>query len=514
MDSKATQSMRQTARLWPRRNTLSFRLNMAINSTAVLVLVGFWTVDYHREKHLHLDEQVERLQEEARTLSLARQTFGAKDAHSFADYIDDYCAQMAAPVSPGHHILVVDGKGVVVARAHSRAETHLEANMAPTRPGAPLIFSHAGQDYLAIAVRLGPDSRLVVAQSLAPVWSVIRRLTISRAASVTVLVATVVAVMNLLLARWVRRPIQQLVEGVEAVRQGRFDHRVPALVTAELRFLADGFNRMSESLQETRHREQQVMDKARRIHLGLLPTDAVRIPGLAVHARYLPAASIGGDYYDILPYPDARWLLAIADVSGHGLSAALVSAMLKAQLRQFARRAVDLTAIVQALNSEIESLVGTEHFVTCLLALYQPATATLEYVNCGHEAGIILRQAEPARILLKSDGFPLGVVRDAAWNTSLMTIRPGDRLCLLTDGLPETFDLRGNLFGRDRLMDLLSKTADRPLAAQTQAILGEVGAFRGNSTFSDDVTLVIIEREESRHSTPAMREAPDFAEVI
>ncbi|GMU22693.1 MAG: hypothetical protein AMXMBFR13_27780 [Phycisphaerae bacterium] len=507
--------MRQTARLWPRRDTLSFRLNVAINSTAVLVLVAFWTVDYRREKHLHLDEQVERLSEEASTLSLAHQRLGAKDAKTFADYLDAYCEQMADAVSPGHHILVFDSNGRIVARAHSRAETHLEANMASADPGgSPLIFSHTGQDYLAVAVPSGPDSRLVVAQSLAPVWRVIRRQAISRAISVTVLVATVVAITNLLLARWIRQPIQRLVEGVEAIRHARFDHRVPPLVTAEMRFLADGFNRMSGSLQETRHREQQEMDKARRIHLGLLPSDAVRIPGLSVHARYLPAASIGGDYYDILPYADGRWLLAVADVSGHGLSAALVTAMLKAQLRQFARQATELTAIVQALNSELESLVGTEHFVTCLLALYQPAPATLEYVNCGHEAGIILRPAEAGRILLKSDGFPLGVVRDAAWDVRRIALQPGNRLCILTDGLPEALDLDGNLFGRDRLMDLLSETADRPLAAQTAAILREVGAFRGTSTFLDDVTLVIIEREETLPSTPAGKEAPGFAEVI
>ncbi|MHC4800349.1 MAG: PP2C family protein-serine/threonine phosphatase, partial [Planctomycetota bacterium] len=478
MSSKPNPS--SSKRFW--LNSLSFRLALAINLTAIVVLLVFWGLDYKREYRVHMDEQVERLKEEAKILRIAQQEF--TDAEAFQHYVDAYCRQMGRHVSPGHHILVTDQNGEVIARAHIRSDADLEAKMSVIRGEDTRTFVHDDQEYMAVGLAATEDSTILMAQSLAPVKRVIRRQAISRALSAAVLVALIIAVTNYLLLRWVRRPIQSLVDGVEIIRQGRFDHRIDEFGTTEFSFLADGFNRMSGSLATAEQRRLLEMEKARRIHLGLLPPKVIRSPGFTVTGQYIPTDRVGGDYYDVLEYPDGRWLFVIADVSGHGVPAALVMAMLKSLIRQAVRQRKHLNAIAELTNQELELLVGMKHFVTCMLVLYDPLSGELEYLNCGHEPAVVVNEAAQLVVTLDSTGMPLGVVRDANWEIEHLHLEPGDRLYLLTDGLAEVSDRDDNILGRKKLIQIIQNTAKLLPSCQMEAILQQVADLHENDTFA------------------------------
>lgn len=478
----------------PWRKSLSFRLGLAINLVAFLVLLIFWFADYRLERSVHLNEHAARLSEEAKVVRLAEQAFA--EPAGFHRFIENYCRQMEPSISPGHHIVVTDGDGQIIESMMAGGQDDLARVLVTLQRDRVRLFQHDAQEFMMAGEPRVGGGAVVVAQSLAPVRRLIRRQFLSRAASMTVLVTLILAATNVLLVRWVRRPISKLVAGVGAIGQGRFDVRIEPLRTAEMTRVAEGINRMTESLEQAEHVRQRDMAKARRIHRALLPPVDIEIPGLTMNARYISADSVGGDYYDALPFPDGRWLLVIADVSGHGLSAALVTAMLKAEFRQFARRGLQkLEAIARVVNTELESLLGTEHFVTCFLALFDPTVFCLEYVNCGHEPGILLGGDGILKAQLESSALPLGVSANSTWESATVQLDPEDRLYLFTDGLAETPSPDGVLFGRDRLMESIQATACQHPAVQIEAVLGQIDAFRGCPASPDDVTLVIFRRE-------------------
>jgi sigma-B regulation protein RsbU (phosphoserine phosphatase) len=475
-------------------NSFSLRLAIVVNVTAVLVLAAFWQTDYSRERNVHFAEQADHLREEARVLRVAQAQLDGISA--FQAYTDAYCRQMERHTSPGHHIIVTDASGEVIVRAHVRPDPRLESKMLGALETGVARFDYGGQAHMAVAVPATEQTAIVVGQSLAPMEQIIHRQAVSRAASVTVLVVLLVLVTNLALLRWVRRPIRSLVRAVGAIGARKFEHRVARLPTAEFRFLADGFNRMAESLDQTERRRRHELAKARRIHMGLLPPSLDQVPGLLAAARYVPADAVGGDYYDVLVYPNGNWLFVIADVSGHGVPAALVTAMLKTLIRQFVCQGRCPQAIAELLNAELELLVGTEHFITCLFAEYRPQTGDFAYVNCGHEPGLCLRADSRAMETFSSTGLPLAVDERAAWECHSVSLHQGDRVYLVTDGLIEAAGPAGDQLGRERLIDFIRTTAGTTPSAQVEAVLGNVRDFAGDKPFSDDVTVVIFQREE------------------
>jgi serine phosphatase RsbU (regulator of sigma subunit) len=476
-----------------RHDSLAFRLGLAVNLTALVVLVVFAAGDYRRERRAHLQEQAERLREEGKVLRVARQQL--PEPAGFQQYVDDYCRQMERHVSPGHHIVVTDSTGQIISRAHVHVVQGFEAEMIVLQGDGRRRFEYENEEFMVVGVDAGNGATILVAQSLAPMKRVIRRQATSRAVSVTVLVAMVIVVTNLMLWRLVRRPIRRLTQGVEAVRERRFDHRIEQLNTAELQFLGDGFNRMSAELEKVELIRQLEMDKARRIHLGLLPPESATIPGLSMAARYSPADSVGGDYYDMLEYQDGRWLILIADVSGHGVSAALVTAMIKALSRQAVAQGQPPLDIAKLLNRELELLTGSEHFVTFLAWLYDPKMSELQYVNCGHEPGVILASDGKIKHRLQTGGLPLGIVSDATWNVGTCTLERGEQLYLMTDGLIEVYNDLGEMLGRDRLVQLLSNRNNGSPGKTVDKIIGEIGRFQGKDSFADDATLVTLWRD-------------------
>jgi sigma-B regulation protein RsbU (phosphoserine phosphatase) len=239
------------------------------------------------------------------------------------------------------------------------------------------------------------------------------------------------------------------------------------------------------------------MCHAREIQRRLLPPEGLSIPGYTVAALFEPADSVGGDMYDVIALPDGRVLLAVLDVCGHGVPAALYAALLRTVLRREAVACTDLRSIVASMNEELTTVVGASgEFATCLLVRLDPESGTTDYIGAGHEPAIVVR-AGGSTDLLEGDGLPLGIPGQRNDRVQAAQLQPGDRLFVYTDGLHEVFDACGEPFGRERLAKLLVETNARRPAEQLRASVDRVCAFAAGQALPDDVTLVCAARESS-----------------
>ena len=200
---------------------------------------------------------------------------------------------------------------------------------------------------------------------------------------------------------------------------------------------------------------------AREVQQQLVPLALPKVPGMRVEAAYLPAAEVGGDFYQFFSHPDGSVLLVIGDVSGKGLKAAMTGTLALGALRAFASENLNPAAILSRLNRELCS-TGSGGFVTCLCA-HISANGILTVANAGHLAPY--RNGE--EIPLES-ALPLGVAPDATCSESTLQLTPGDTLTFLSDGVVEAQDAQGRLFGFDRTRQISTQSAEQ-IAAEAQA---------------------------------------------
>jgi sigma-B regulation protein RsbU (phosphoserine phosphatase) len=260
-------------------------------------------------------------------------------------------------------------------------------------------------------------------------------------------------------------------------------------VGRELQDLTRSFNTMSEALATDERRRQRDIQRAREIQQHLLP-NGVSIPVLTIARDYQPAEHVAGDYYDLLPLADGSWLLVIADVAGHGISAAMAATLLKALLLCESEISLDPTTILARVNRRMTSLLPTGVFVTMLLAVWNPNERRLTYVNAGHPPGLLWNPRDGFRELAAS-AFPVGVMPEVEYVARELTLTASDRLVLVTDGLLEAFAPTGELFGADRLQQLIVNHASASPSELLNAILSAVRLFTGNRPLQDDLTLLI-----------------------
>ena len=247
---------------------------------------------------------------------------------------------------------------------------------------------------------------------------------------------------------------------------------------------------MSRALDATENQRRRVMESARVIQEHLLPQE-VRIPGLAVCHDYQPADDIGGDYYDLLPLANGSWLLVVADVVGHGVPAAMAAALLKALLLCASDHSHAPEDILQQVNRRFVSLLPVGRFVTVLVAIWHPETRQLVYVNAGHPPGLAWNPQSGFRELA-STAMPVGILDDVVYQPQELRLATDDRMVWFTDGLIEAFSPTGEMFGMERLRQLIIEHATCPLEQLQSAILTAVRAFAGDKPLADDLTLLVF----------------------
>jgi DNA-binding GntR family transcriptional regulator len=236
------------------------------------------------------------------------------------------------------------------------------------------------------------------------------------------------------------------------------------------------------------------LENAKNVQEASFPRGNVAIPGLCCETFYKPVQSIGGDYYDFLPLQADRWGIAIGDVCGKGIGAALLVAGLQGSLRAQARHAYsDLSELIADIDRLVRAASPEHLYASLFYAEYDVGTRALRYVNAGHNAPMVLRwkQGRCEVFHLESSGTPLGLLEVSHFTSKSFQLEVGDVFVGYTDGITETQSPGDELWGKQQLESLLRSCCDRTPAQIIRRILDEVRTFANGRPQRDDVTLVI-----------------------
>jgi sigma-B regulation protein RsbU (phosphoserine phosphatase) len=248
----------------------------------------------------------------------------------------------------------------------------------------------------------------------------------------------------------------------------------------------------------THHNEERLLalnkelEIARGIQAGLLPEKSFSVAGLTAASRYVPATSVAGDFYDFLPKDSGLGVL-IADVSGHGVPAALSASMVKVAIRAQRDWADDPARVLTGLNSILcGNLQG--QFVTAGYVYLDPGRGALAYAGAGHPPLLAWRAREKKVECMEENGLMLGIFPEGVYKCMTADLAPGDRFVLYTDGITEAPSLAGEEFGMDRFKSFLAEHAASPAQELCDALVKHVTAWSGNSREQhDDLTLVVVD---------------------
>ena len=234
---------------------------------------------------------------------------------------------------------------------------------------------------------------------------------------------------------------------------------------------------------------RQELETARRIQASILPGEPPRIAGLDVAMRYVPAADVAGDFYDVLPGEGRRLGLLVADVSGHGVPAALIASMVKVAAAAQAPHAASPGRVLTGMNQIFQL---KSQFITAVYAFLDLEAGRLTWASAGHPPPLLWKKRDGAVLELLQSGMVLGRLRRAAYTEASVPLEPGDRLLLFTDGIPEALNPAGEPFGDARLREILAEASGLSADALADRLLQRVAAWTGRSAgFEDDLTLIV-----------------------
>lgn len=246
-----------------------------------------------------------------------------------------------------------------------------------------------------------------------------------------------------------------------------------------------------------RQRMARELSLAHEIQSSLMPNEAPRVTGFDIAGVYRSCFEVGGDYYGYFPFSDSLIGLAIADVSGKGVPAALHTTALRAMLGLLASPSRDIAGLVAMLNENTFKNMNYRSFITFCYALLDASSRTVDYVNAGHNCPIIVDPQSGNVRELDAGGLPLGVVPQSTFEAGKTQLAPGEILCLFTDGLAEAFDPDGHQYGTERVVQVVREHHHASAAQLCDYIIKDVEQFVGIDKTSqqcplhDDLTLVV-----------------------
>jgi len=240
------------------------------------------------------------------------------------------------------------------------------------------------------------------------------------------------------------------------------------------------------------------LEVAREIQLAMLPTGTYVAGDIEISGVTRPANTVGGDFYDVLPLPDGRIILALGDVSGKGSPAALLMALLLAVLRTLVDERLEPAPLVERLNAQICRHSPASRFITLFYAVYDPATGMLSYVNAGQNPPLLRRRSGPYE-RLSATGVALGMFEQSTFGEAATPLGPGDLLVLYSDGITEAEDPSGQPLEEAGLELALERHAAAPAAELGAHVLAAVESHARAPRFADDLTILILKRREKTH---------------
>ncbi len=426
-------------------------------------------------------------------------------------------------------------------------ETPREARLHPPLPDEPELIEGSGfvpppANFLDLRVKWGLTmpasiwedegmSSTVVLGMVTRIWGVMRVIFSLQTSSNSTALAAVLAMCSLLfliveiisanigfkLTRSITSAVENLYEGTLRVREGELTHRIPVKGQDQLAELGRSFNDMTENLERllAAEKEQQRLmadlEIAREVQGQLHPRTIREFGTLEIATACTAARTVSGDYYDYQPMGDRQLALAIGDVAGKGISAALLMATVQSAMRSLLRHcanfayaaagaagaasstaALSTSRIVGELNRQLFESTSPEKFATFFFAIYDEDCGQLTYTNAGHLPPILIREGRAIR--LDSNGMVVGAFPTAKYGESAIQLLPGDMLVCYTDGITEPENSYGEMYGEARLLQLLVDHSARTPEEVASAVVEDVLKWTSSPELQDDITLLIARK--------------------
>ena len=319
-------------------------------------------------------------------------------------------------------------------------------------------------------------------------------------------------VVGVSLARTITAAVHQLYAGTQGVMAGDFSHRIKVSNSRDqLAELSTSFNTMTENLErllavaKEKERLQTELEIAREVQEQLYPKEIPSMKTVRLTAFWQSARIVSGDYFDYQRLGEDQLALAIGDVAGKGISAALLMATIQSAMRMEVRWTMEMAApggtvlhrlsaarVVSDLNQQLHQTTPTEKFATFCFGIYDEKTGLFTYTNAGHLPPILIHHGAATR--LDVNGMVVGAFPFAQYDESRVHLAPGDLLVFFTDGITEPENEYGEMFGEDRLTEIFVKNADRPEDEIIKAVMDAVGQWSNAPERQDDMTLLLARR--------------------
>lgn len=299
------------------------------------------------------------------------------------------------------------------------------------------------------------------------------------------------------LSRTITSVIGDLYEATLRVAHGDLSYRVRVRRKDQLGSLGESFNEMTTSIsdllaeQRQRQRLEQEIEIAREVQEQLFPRSLPSIPGVQLAAICKPARTVSGDYYDFIRLTPHCVAIALADISGKGIFAALLMASVQAALRSMARADGNCgtAALVTQLNNHLFRNTSDDRYATFFYAVYDAASGLLTYTNAGHLAPFFLSEGRVHR--LDQGGTVVGLFEDAPYTQGTLQVPPGSVLVAFSDGLTEPENVYGEEFGMQRLRDEILRQRDTSPQRLAENLIAATEQWSGTPEQADDITVVI-----------------------
>jgi serine phosphatase RsbU (regulator of sigma subunit) len=291
--------------------------------------------------------------------------------------------------------------------------------------------------------------------------------------------------------------LSSLSAGVRQLSAGDFRVRVPVRSTDEFGRLATAFNQMAADLERhqalvvEQERLRRELELSRLIQTEMLPRAPLTSGSAEIKGISIPAREVGGDFFNYFVMPDGRLALLVGDVSGKGVSAALLMANVQATLRARLPLEPDLARLADEFDRELDQNTPATVYVTLFIGILDRDARTLRYVNAGHHPQFVLRAGGGVE-RMSSTGLPIALFSGHQYTESRVSLQPGDLLFFYTDGLVETVNEAGDMFESTRLQDILVAEQAAGIDRVLERIETAVRAFRGGAEPLDDATMMAL----------------------
>jgi sigma-B regulation protein RsbU (phosphoserine phosphatase) len=331
---------------------------------------------------------------------------------------------------------------------------------------------------------------------------------------VFVIVELVSVIIGISMTRTITGAVHRLYQSTQKVIEGDFSHRIEVTGKDQLAELSSSFNSMTENLQrllvvaKEKERLQSEIEIAREVQSQLFPRVVPQTRTLRLTAICQPARMVSGDYYDYEIIRDSQVALAIGDVAGKGISAALLMATLQSSLRTQLQSWVEIAAaavgngssiaavstshLVSRLNTQLHAYTSPEKYATFCLGVFDEPTGEFTYTNAGHLPPVLVRDGVAQR--LDVNGTVVGAFPFSNYGESRVDLHSGDLLVCFTDGITEPENEYGEMFGEDRLVDLIAKNVHRSDEQIIELVLSSVHQWTASEELQDDMTILMARR--------------------